>query len=359
MLSGHTSGDGDFSRKCERLLQRRVGATRVLLTTSCTAALEIAALLCNLEAGDQVILPSYTFVSTANAFRLCKARLRFVDIRPDTLNLDEGLIEENITDRTRVIVPVHYAGVACEMDAISKIATEHDLLIVEDAAQGVNARYRGAYEGTLGDYGAFSFHETKNFMCGEGGALVLKDEGKAERAEMIREDGTNRRQFFRNEVDSYTWTDTGSSYALPDLLAAFLYAQLLHMDQITSKRRQAFGHYREALDPLGTRGLIRLPHVPDDCETNYHMFYILVRDGATRAELIEYLKKRSILAVFHYVPLHTSPMGEGMGYRHGMLPVTENLSERLLRLPFYYEIQEQDIEDVVSAIYAFYSVDRS
>ncbi len=357
VLSGHISGDGFYSKECEHLLEERLGAHRVLLTTSCTTALEMSALLCDLEEGDEVILPSYSFVSTANAFHLRGARLRFVDIRRDTLNLDERLIEDAITERTKVIVPVHYAGVACEMDSICEIAKRHGLFVVEDAAQGVAAKHKGSYLGTIGDLATFSFHETKNFICGEGGALVLNDDRFVERAEIIREKGTNRSQFFRGEIDKYTWVDVGSSCVLSDLLAAFLYAQLEHIEEIVSKRRSLYETYYEALQPLAARGLLTLPTVPDACESNYHMFYVVVNDAGTRTALIEHLKQKSILAVFHYVPLHTSAVGQKMKYEPGMLPVTESISERLLRLPFYYELSEDDVRYVVREISSFYSVD--
>lgn len=357
VLSGHISGDGFYSRKCENLLETRFDAQKVLLTTSCTTALEMAALLCDVGEGDEVILPSFTFVSTANAFFLRGARLKFVDIRPDTLNLDEKLLEDAITERTKVIVPVHYAGVACEMDSICEIAKKHSLYVVEDAAQGVNAKYKGSYLGTIGDLAAYSFHETKNFICGEGGALVLSDDKFTERAEIIREKGTNRNQFFRGEVDKYTWVEMGSSYVLSDLLAAFLYAQLEQAEKISNKRRMLYELYYESLQPLAARGHFVLPTIPDACEPNYHMFYVIVNNADTRTALIEHLKQKSILAVFHYIPLHTSPVGEKMEYERGALPVTESVSERLLRLPFYYELSEDDLRYVVEAISSFYSVD--
>jgi dTDP-4-amino-4,6-dideoxygalactose transaminase len=314
----------------------------------------MAAILCDLEPGDEVILPSYTFVSTANAFRLQGAKLVFVDIRPDTLNLDESLIEAAITDRTRVLAPVHYAGVPTEMHAVNAIARQRGLLVVEDAAQGVNARYHGAYQGTLGDFGCYSFHETKNFICGEGGALVVRDADKVPRAEYIREDGTNRRQFLRGEVERYEWQDVGSSYILPELLAAFLYAQLENMDSITERRRAVYTRYRDNLMPLEQRGDIRLPVIPQGCTANYHMFYILLESEPRRAALIEHLKAQGILAVFHYVSLHASPMGQAMGYSKGMLPVTEDVSERLLRLPMYFDLTDTQVDEVASAIWSFF-----
>ncbi|MGB5306920.1 MAG: dTDP-4-amino-4,6-dideoxygalactose transaminase [Gammaproteobacteria bacterium] len=356
VLGGYTAGDGEYSKNCQRLMQEKFSASQVLLTTSCTSALEMAALLCDIKPGDEVILPSYTFVSTANAFLMRGARLNFVDIRPDTLNLDESLLEQAVSEKTVAIVPVHYAGVACEMDRIMGIAGRFGAAVIEDAAQGVNARYKGRYLGTIGDMGAYSFHETKNIICGEGGAFVTSHDKFAARAEIIREKGTNRSQFFRGEVDKYTWVDIGSSYLPSDMLAAFLYAQLEHMDEITDRRRALCERYYQRLEPLASRGLIRLPIVSEDCESNYHMLYILVRDNAIRSDLIKYLKQKSILAVFHYIPLHTSPVGQSMGYKKGMFPVTEELSERLLRLPLYYELKEEEIDLVVDSIYTFYSV---
>ncbi|MGD8619697.1 MAG: dTDP-4-amino-4,6-dideoxygalactose transaminase [Gammaproteobacteria bacterium] len=356
VLGGYTSGDGEYSKNCQRLMQEKFAASQVLLTTSCTSALEMAALLCDIKPGDEVILPSYTFVSTANAFLMRGAHLNFVDIRPDTLNLDESLLEQAVSEKTVAIVPVHYAGVACEMDRIMEIAGRSGAAVIEDAAQGVNARYKSRYLGTIGDMGTYSFHETKNIICGEGGAFVTSHDEFAARAEIIREKGTNRSQFFRGEVDKYTWVDIGSSYLPSDMLAAFLYAQLENMNQITDKRRVLCERYYQRLEPLASRNLIRLPIVGEDCESNYHMFYILVRDNAIRSDLIKYLKQQSILAVFHYIPLHTSPMGQSMGYKKGMFPVTEELSERLLRLPLYYELKEEEIDLVVDSIYTFYSV---
>ena len=301
-------------------------------------------------------MPSFTFVSTANAFVRQGAFPRFVDIRADTLNLDETLIEAALNERTRAIVAVHYAGIACEMDAINDIAERHGLLVFEDAAQGVNSRYKGKYLGTLSDLGAYSFHETKNFACGEGGALVVNSGKFEERAEIIREKGTNRSQFFRGEVDKYTWVDQGSSYLLSDLQAAFLLAQLENMELITDRRKRLFSVYQEGLEPLVDRGLLALPHIPSECSPNYHMLYIILPDRLTRDSLILHLKKKGIHAVFHYVPLHTSPMGRRMGYRHGMLPVTESASERLLRLPFFFELTEEDVAEIVHEVGVFHGV---
>lgn len=358
VVSGQTAGEGRFVRACERLLEERFDATRVLLTTSCTSALEMAAILCDLQPGDEVILPSYTFVSTANAFYLQGAKLVFVDIRPDTLNLDESLIEAAVTDRTRVIAPVHYAGVSTAMRDVEAVARKHDLMVVEDAAQSVNATYEGQYSGTLGDFGCFSFHETKNFICGEGGALVIKDPERVARAECVREDGTNRREFLRGKTDHYEWQDVGSSYLLPELLAAFLFAQLENMERITARRGHIFHRYRAALEPLERRGDIRLPVVPSACVTNYHMFYLLAESEPVRAALIQHLKERGILSVFHYVSLHASPVGRSLGYRKGMLPVTEDTSDRLLRLPMYYDLSDREVDEVIEGIHSFYGLAR-
>jgi len=353
VLGGHTSGDGPFTKKCQKLFEDVFSARKVLLTTSCTSALEMAAMLCEFQSGDEVIFPSYTFVSTVNAFVLRGVKPVFVDIRADTKNMDESLIEQAITERTKAIVPVHYAGIACEMDAIIKIAQKHGLFVIEDAAQGVNARYKGQFLGTLGDFGVYSFHETKNYICGEGGALVINNIEFSERAEILREKGTNRSQFFRGQVDKYTWVDIGSSYVPSDLLAAFLYGQLEHMEDINRQRKFIYELYYEALTPLFDKGLIGLPVIPAYCESNYHMFYILLRDVQQRTDLIAHLKQNNIQAVFHYVPLHSSPMGEHFGYRSGMFPVTENVSDRLLRLPFYYELSMEDIGTITKRIIHF------
>ena len=353
VLSGHTSGDGEFSKKCQKLFEEKFSAKKVLLTTSCTSSLEMAAMLCNFETGDEVIFPSYTFVSTVNAFILRGVKPVFVDIRSDTKNIDEKLIEDAITERTKAIVPVHYAGVSCEMDEINEIAIKYGLLVIEDAAQGVNAKYKHRYLGTLGDLGAYSFHETKNFICGEGGALLINREEFALRAEILREKGTNRSQFFRGQVDKYTWVDIGSSYVPSDLLAAFLFGQLEHMNEINHMRKQIYESYYKSLKPLADQGLIELPVIPEHCESNFHMFYILLKDFQQRTDLIDYLKRQNIQAVFHYVPLHSSPMGQRFGYQSGMLPVTENTSERLLRLPFYNELTLDEIKQITEHIFLF------
>lgn len=355
LSSGDMGGDGPFTKECQQFLQTRFGAQRALLTTSCTAALEMTAMLCNLREGDEVIMPSYTFVSTANAFLLRGAKPVFVDIRRDTLNLDESLLNQAITTRTKAVVPVHYAGVACEMDTILQIAREHGLFVIEDAAQGVNATYKGAYLGTLGDFGTYSFHESKNFVCGEGGALIINKDGFSERAEIIREKGTNRAKFFRGQVDKYTWVDSGSSYVPADVLAAILLAQLNGVDRITQERKRVFDAYRTALQPLADRGLVGLPDIPPHCVSNFHMFYMVLNDLETRSALIAHLKRKGILSVFHYVPLHTSPVGEQLGYQRGMLPVTEYISDRLLRLPLFAGLTKREIDNVVEEILSFFS----
>jgi dTDP-4-amino-4,6-dideoxygalactose transaminase len=354
LASGATAGDGPFTHECQQLLEQRFGAKRVLLTTSCTSALEMAALLCDVGPGDEVILPSHTFVSTANAFLLRGATLKFVDVRPDTLNIDEKLIEAAITSRTKVIAPVHYASIGCEMDAIGALARKHSLRVVEDAAQAVDATYRGAYLGTLGSLGAYSFHASKNFGCGEGGALLINDDGLAERAEILREKGTNRSRFFRGQVDKYTWVDVGSSYVPADILAALLLSQLRRMEDITARRQRVYESYYEAFQPLAERGLLTLPTIPAHCRSNYHMFYGIVADLATRTALIEHLKAAGILAVFHYVPLHTSPVGISLGYEAGMLPVTESISERLVRLPMYAGLEPAEVDSVIAAVRSFF-----
>jgi dTDP-4-amino-4,6-dideoxygalactose transaminase len=350
VLSGHTAGDGQFTKKCQTLMEEKFGATKILLTHSCTAALEMAAILCEVGPGDEVILPSFTFVSTANAFYLRGAKLVFVDVQQDTLNMDVAQIEEAITDCTKVIVPVHYAGIGCEMDTIVDIANRYNLYVVEDAAQGVNSKYKNKYLGTIGDIGTYSFHETKNFICGEGGAIVINNEKFIERAEIIREKGTNRSKFFRGEVDKYTWVDIGSSFLPSDILAAFLYAQLENMEAINKRRGRLFDYYYKALIPLVNDGKLRLPYVSSECESNSHLFYIILKDENTRNALMDYLKSRGILAVFHYLPLHLSKVGRSMGYTDGQLPVTESMSGRLLRLPFYHDMTSEEQAEVVNTI---------
>jgi dTDP-4-amino-4,6-dideoxygalactose transaminase len=352
VFEGHLAGDGAFTKKCHAWLEERFDARKVLLTHSCTAALEISALLCEIEPGDEVIMPSYTFVSTANAFALRGARIRFVDIREDTLNLDETLVERAMTPRTRAIVPVHYAGVAAEMDTILEIAGRHDVLVVEDAAQGVNATYKGRYLGTIGHLGTYSFHETKNFISGEGGALLVNDEDFEERAEVIREKGTNRSKFFRGQVDKYTWVDIGSSYLPSEIVAAFLYAQLEEAETITSVRWDVFRRYQELFDPLIQAGRVRVPSCPPECVHNAHLYCMILPTEEMRDGLIRHLKAKEILAVFHYVPLHTSPMGRQIGYAEDDLSVTEDLSARLVRLPCYFGLTPEEqirIADEVSS----------
>lgn len=354
LQSRQFAGDGPFSRRCQALMQQQFGVASVQLTTSCTSALEVAALLCDLEPDDEVIVPSYTFVSTANAFWLRRAKVKFVDIRSDTLNIDETQIEAAIGPRTRAIVPVHYAGVGCEMDAIMGLAEKHGLTVVEDAAQGVNATYNRRYLGTIGDMGCYSFHDSKNFVAGEGGAFLTNNETLARRAEIVREKGTNRSQFFRGEVDKYTWMDIGSSYIASDLLAAMLLAQLEAMDEITALRGHAYGRYTMALKPLIDARTIEVQTIPQHCATNFHMFYLLVENLPTRTRLIDHLKQRGIHAVFHYVPLHSSPVGESMGYRAGMLPVTENCAERIVRLPLYAGLRDDEVDRIAESVRSFF-----
>ena len=355
VAGGHASADGPFTKRVEKLMQTQFGATRILLTTSCTAALEMAALLCELKPGDEVILPSYTFVSTANAIVLRGAAPVFVDIRPDTLNIDERLVEAAVTPRTRAIFVVHYAGVACEMDAIMAIARRHDLIVVEDAAQGVFARYKDHWLGAIGHLGCYSFHETKNFSCGEGGALVVNDMRFEKRAEILRNKGTNRSQFLRGQVDKYTWVDVGSSYAPSDMLAAFLLGQLENMELITSRRRAIYERYAAALVPLAAARRIGVPFAPPHCATNHHMFYVLTANLEERTALIAHLREAGILAVFHYVPLHSSPFAGSTGLPQAELPVTDRVSSCLVRLPMYYDLADHEVDLVTRRVTAFYS----
>ena len=347
-------GDGKFTKKCSKWIEETTGTAKALLTTSCTHATEMAAILLDIKPGDEVIMPSYTFVSTADAFVLRGAKVVFVDIRPDTMNIDETLIETAITAKTRAIVPVHYAGVSCEMDTIMDIARRHNLYVIEDAAQGVSSTYKGKALGTIGDYGCFSFHETKNYSMGEGGALLIRDAENILKAEIIREKGTNRSQFFRGEIDKYTWMEAGSSYLPSELNAAYLWAQLENVDEIYQNRMDTWALYYEMLTPLAEEGKIELPVVPEDCVHNAHMFYIKVKDLNERTELIGYLKQHEILAVFHYVPLHSAPAGKKYGIFHGEDKYTTRESERLLRLPMYYGIEKEKVEKVVQTIYEFY-----
>src|ERR1700736_886765 len=346
----HLSGDGPFTKRCQQWIEQQTGCAKALLTHSCTSALDLAALLLDIRSGDEVILPSFTFVSTANAFVLRGAIPIFVDIREDTLNLDEKLIEAAITPRTRAIVPVHYAGVSCEMDSIAVIARRYDLRIVEDAAQGVMASYKGRALGAIGDLGSFSFHETKNVTSGEGGSLLVNDPGLVLRAEIIREKGTDRGRFFRGEVDKYTWQDVGSSFLPGEITAAFLMAQLEEAQRITSGRLASWQCYHELLGPLEQQGLFRRPIVPPDCQHNGHMYYILLAPEIDRQAVLDELKRNGVGAVFHYVPLHSSPAGMRFGRSHGKLALTTSLSQRLIRLPMWYglsEAQQQRVIDVL------------
>lgn len=346
------SGDGPFTRRCQQWIERNTGSAKALLTHSCTSALDLAALLLDVKAGDEIILPSFTFVSTANAFVLRGAVPVFVDIRPDTLNLDERLIEAAITPRTRAIVPVHYAGVACEMDAIVAIARRHDLRIVEDAAQGIRAGYKGRALGAIGDLGCFSFHETKNIISGEGGGLLVRDSGLVSRAEIIREKGTDRSRFFRGEVDKYTWQDVGSSFLPGELVAAYLWAQLEQAERITAERIAIWKRYHELLAPLEAEGLLRRPIIPVDCQHNGHIYYILIAPETDRDYLLGELRRRGIHAVFHYVPLHSSPAGRRFGRAHGELSLTTSLSHRLVRLPMWLGLGEAEQQRVCDALEA-------
>ncbi len=350
---GNIGGDGRFTEQCSELLQELTGASRVLMTPSCTAALEMTAMLCDLQPGDEIIMPSFTFVSTANAFVRVGAKPVFVDVRADTLHLDESQIEAAIGPRTRAICPVHYAGVCCEMDRINEIALSHNLLVIEDAAQAVNAFYKGNAAGSLGDLGCFSFHETKNYICGEGGALCLNSPELIERAEIIRDKGTNRKQFFRGQVDKYTWVDVGSSFVPSEIACAFLYGQLEMFDVIARRRHEIDEIYRVLLGPLESDRLLRLPFVPKHCGTNNHMFYVLLPDQNTRDELMDHLRQQGIQSVFHFVPLHSSPMGQRVAHSNGTLPVTDRVSQCLLRLPFFYEIKYEDQLRVVQELTKF------
>jgi len=352
--AGHISGDGEFTRKCHRLFEQELGLARALLTTSCTHALEMAALLLDIQPGDEVIVPSFTFVSTANAFVLRGAHPVFSDIRPDTLNLDERRLEGLVSPRTRAIVPVHYAGVGCDMNAILDVAGRHNIPVVEDNAHGLFGKYRGKYLGTFGCMAAQSFHETKNFTCGEGGALFINDPRYAERAAVIREKGTNRSQFMRGQVDKYTWVDVGSSYLPSDLLASFLYAQLESREQIQSQRRRIWECYRERLSVWAQQWGVQVPLVPTTCEQPYHMFYLVMPSPEWRDGLIAHLQARQILSVFHYVPLHLSAMGKRFGGKPGDCPVTETVSPRLLRLPFYNDLSAADQDQVIEAVTEFH-----
>ncbi len=346
------SGDGFFTQACSSFFENRYDVPKVLMVTSCTSALEMAVMLCELEPGDEVILPSFTFVSTANAIVRAGGTPVFVDIRPDTLNIDESLIEEAITPRTKALLPIHYAGVGAEMDAIIDVASRHGLTVIEDAAQGVEASISGRPLGSIGDLGCFSFHETKNLVCGEGGALLINNPDLVERAEILRDKGTNRQQFFRGNVDKYTWVDVGSSYVPSEITCAFLFGQLEMIESISAQRARVYGWYEDRLKPLADQGLLSLPVVPAHCEPNHHIFHVLLPDGHTRNDVMGHLNRQLIGAVFHYIPLHNSPMGLQIRPDQPVLPVTESVSDRLLRLPMYHELTEADVDRVVVEIEA-------
>lgn len=347
-------GDGEFTKKCNTWIEEKTGTSKALLTTSCTQALEMAALLTDIEPGDEVIMPSFTFVSTANAFVMRGARIVFVDIRPDTQNIDEKLIENAITDKTKAIVPVHYAGVGCEMDTILEIGRKHSIRVVEDAAQGVMSTYKGRGLGSLGDFGCYSFHETKNYSMGEGGAILIRNEADIERAEIVREKGTDRSRFLRGQVDKYTWVDCGSSYLPSDINAAYLWAQLEEADKINQDRLASWNMYYERLKPLEEKGILQLPYIPAECEHNAHMFYIKTGGLEERTALTAYLKDAGVGSAFHYVPLHSAPAGDRFGVMAGEDRYTTNTYERLLRLPMYYGLTEEEIEKACNRIMEFY-----
>lgn len=348
------SGDGPFTGLCHKWIQEHCDTQKALLTTSGTTALEMAALLCDIKPGDEVILPSFTFSTTATAFVLVGAKLVFVDVRPDTMNIDEKKIERAITEKTRVIVAVHYAGVSCEMDTIMRIAHEHNLLVVEDAAQGVMSSYKGKPLGSIGDFGCFSFHETKNYSMGEGGALLIKNSKYNDRAEIIREKGTNRQRFLRGQVDKYTWEEYGSSYLPSDMNAAYLWAELEEADLINDNRLKTWDTYYQALLPLASGGKLELPVIPDGCKHNAHMFYVKLRDLEERTSFISYLKDRGITSVFHYIPLHSSPAGMRFGHFDGDDQYTTSESNRLARLPLYFNLEKKDLDYIISYIYSFF-----
>lgn len=348
-------GDGQFTKKCNAWIEEKTGTAKALLTTSCTHATEMAALLADIQPGDEVIMPAYTFVSTADAFVLRGATVVFVDIRPDTMNIDETKIEAAITEKTKAIVPVHYAGVACEMDTIMDIARRHHLLVIEDAAQGIMSSYKGRALGTIGDYGCFSFHETKNYSMGEGGCLLIRDPEKIEEAEIVREKGTNRSKFFRGQIDKYTWVDRGSSYLPSDLNAAYLWAQLELADEINEDRLHSWATYYAAFRPLQEKGQVELPVIPKGCVHNAHMFYLKARDLEERTALIAHLKADGIVAVFHYIPLHTAPAGLKFGRFSGEDVYTTKESERLVRLPLYYHLTAKDQQKVIDSVQCFYA----
>lgn len=348
-------GDGEFTKKCNEWIEEKTGATKCLLTTSCTHATELAALLADIKEGDEVIMPSYTFVSTADAFVLRGATAVFVDVRPDTMNIDETKIEAAITEKTKAIVPVHYAGVSCEMDTIMDIAKRHNLVVIEDAAQGILSTYKGKQLGTIGDFGCFSFHETKNYSMGEGGALLIKHEKDVEEAEIIREKGTNRSKFFRGQIDKYTWVNYGSSYLPSDMNAAYLYAQLEMAEDIFDDRMNSWNQYYESLKELEEKGYVTLPVIPENCTHNAHMFYLKTKDLEERTALINFLKEKDILAVFHYVPLHSAPAGLKYGRFHGEDVYTTKESDRLVRLPLYYGLKPEEVSYICEQVKAFYA----
>ena len=353
---GHISGDGEYTKKCAKKLEELIGTKRALLTTSCTHATEMAALLSDIKPGDEVIMPSYTFVSTADAFVLRGATPVFVDIRPDTMNIDETLIEDAITSKTKAIVPVHYAGVGCEMDTIMDIARRHNLTVIEDAAQAIASTYKGKALGTFGDFGCYSFHETKNISMGEGGALLIQNEDLVEPAEIIREKGTNRAKFFRGQIDKYTWVNYGSSYLPSDMNAAYLWAQLENIDIIQKKRLSVWNRYKEGLSELEKKEYIEFGVIPNECTNNAHMFYIKVRDLENRTDLLNFLKENGIQAVFHYVPLHSAPAGRKFGRFNGEDRYTTKESERLIRLPLFYSISDEEVNFVIEKLRQYYKL---
>lgn len=353
---GKICGDGEYTKKCNAWLEEKTGSPKVLLTTSCTHATEMAALLADIQPGDEVIMPSFTFVSTADAFVLRGAKVVFVDIRPDTMNIDEKKIEAAITKKTKAIVPVHYAGVACEMDTIMDIARRHNLLVIEDAAQGVMSTYKGKALGTIGDFGCFSFHETKNYSMGEGGAILIKNEDMIEPAEIIREKGTNRAKFFRGQIDKYTWVEAGSSYLPSELNAAYLYGELEQADKIFDDRMNSWNEYYKAFKDIAEAGKIELPTIPEGCEHNAHMFYIKCKDLEERTALIKFAKENDVMMVFHYIPLHSAPAGKRYGRFSGEDIYTTKESERLVRLPLYYNLSKEDRDKVISIVRKFYGM---
>ena len=348
------SGDGEYTKKCCQLMEQRYDIKKVLLTTSCSSALDMSAILTGINAADEVILPSYTFTSTANSFLTRGASLKFIDIREDTLNIDENKIEKAINKKTKAIVLVHYAGVSCEMEKIREITKKNNIYIIEDAAQAMDSKYNERYLGSIGDIGCYSFHETKNLTCGEGGAILINNSQFIERAEIIREKGTNRSKFYRGEVDKYTWVDIGSSFLPSEILSAFLYAQLENVEIITNNRKKCWNYYYDNLDKLESKGFLSRPTIPYNCEHNGHLFYIILENQNIRNSLIDYLKREGILAVFHYIPLHLSPMGKKLGYNIGDLPITERISSTLLRLPLYYDISKEEQKKVIDSICKFF-----